>query len=224
MNRKHGGREGSVPALRAALRAQLESWPRERLLDFAVERLLVDPELRRVLAGQRDPATADVVLSQRLRKAIDKAVAVSYVDWRKVPSYIGRLERLLGESRSFAEGYPVEGVAVLRYFVKAIPRVFDSIEDEGELAFFCSDLAEVALGLAAKVAGAARAVAEELLAAWVADEYGRFAELPALLVEAELAADVRREVAAAAEALAIQVSRMDSHKARELSSLAARLR
>jgi hypothetical protein len=58
----------------------------------------------------------------------------------------------------------------------------------------------------------------------VADEHGRFAEVPELLVEAELAADVRREVAARAEALALQVTRTDSHRARELGSLAARLR
>ncbi|MFY0522450.1 hypothetical protein ACN28I_04295 [Archangium gephyra] len=225
MNRKHGGREGSVPALRAALRAQLESWPRERLLDFAVERLLVDPELRRVLAaGQRAPAAADAALSQHLRQAIDAAMGVRYVDWREVDSYIARLERLLGDIRSFAEGYPAEGVAVLRYFVKALPRVFDSIADEDELAIFCSDLARVALGLAARVAGAARVVAEELLAAYVADDYGRFAKVPELLVEAELAVDVRREVAAAAEALAPQVARTDRYKSRELGALAARLR
>ena len=222
MNRKHGGSEGNEPALRAELRARLESWPRERLLDFAVERLLAEPELRRVLAGQRAPA--EDALSQRLRRAIDAAVRVQYVDWREVPSYIARLERLLGDIRSFAEGYPAEGVAVLRYFVKALPRVFDSIADEDELALFCAQLASVALGLASRVAGAARAVAEELLAAWLADEHGRFAEVPELLVEAELAADVRREVAAAAEALAIQVARTDSHKSRELGSLAARLR
>ncbi len=225
MNRKHGGREGNVPALRAALRAQLESWPRERLLDFAVERLLVDPELRRMLAsGPRAPTATDAALSQRLRRAIDEAVGVGYVDWREVSNYIARLERLLGDIRSFAEGYPVEGVAVLRYFVQALPRVFDHIADEDELALFCSQLARVALGLAARVAGAARAVAEELLAAYVADEHGRFSEVPELVVEAELAADVRREVAAAAEALAIQVTRTDGHKSRELGSLAARLR
>jgi hypothetical protein len=108
--------------------------------------------------------------------------------------------------------------------VKALPQVFDSIADENELALFCSDLASVSLGLAARVAGAARIVAEELLAAYVADEYGRFSEVPELLVEAELPADVRREVAAAAEALAIQVTRRDGHKSRELGSLAARLR
>ncbi|MCY1078579.1 hypothetical protein [Archangium lansingense] len=224
MNRKHGGREESEPALRAELRARLESWPRERLLDFAVERLLAEPELRRVLAGQRVPIAADAALSQRLRRAIDEAVGVRYVDWRELPSYIGRLERLLGDIRSFAEGYPAEGVAVLRYFVKVLPRVFDSIADEDELALFCSQLARVALGLAARVAGAARVVAEELLAAWLADEHGRFSEVPELLVEAELAADVRREVAAAAEALALQAARKDSHKSRELGSLAARLR
>ena len=59
-------------------------------------------------------------------------------------------------------------------------------------------------------------MAGELLAAYVADEHGRFSEVPELLVEAELPADVRREVAAAAEALAIQVTRRDSHKSREL--------
>ncbi|WP_257450633.1 hypothetical protein [Archangium lipolyticum] len=63
-----------------------------------------------------------------------------------------------------------------------------------------------------------------MLAAYVADEYGRFAEVPELLVEAELPVDVRREVAAVAEALASKVTRRDSHKSRELGSLAARLR
>ena len=67
-------------------------------------------------------------------------------------------------------------------------------------------------------------MAEDLLAAYVAEEYGRFAKVPELLLEAELAVDVRQEVAAAAEALAIQVTRKDSHKSRELGSLAARLR
>ncbi|HYO58960.1 hypothetical protein [Archangium sp.] len=224
MNRKHGGQGGNEPTLRAELRAWLESWPRERLLDFAVERLLVDPELRHVLAGPVGPGGADTALSRHLRQAIDAAVRVRYVDWREVPSYIGRLERLLGDIRSFAEGYPAEGVAVLRYFVKAIPRVFDSIADEDELALFCAQLARVTLGLASRVAGAVREVAEELLAAYIADEYGRFAEVPELLVEAELAADVRREVAAVAKALAIKMGRMDSHKSRELVSLLTRLR
>jgi hypothetical protein len=224
MNRKHSGQDGGVPALRAALRAQLEAWPRERLLDFAVERLLVDPELRRLLARPESPPGAEPALSRQLRRSIDEAVSVRYVDWREVPSYIGRLERLLGDIRSFAEGYPAEGVAVLRYFARTLPRVFDSVADEDELALFCAQLATVTLGLASRVAGAARAVAEELLTAYVADEYGRFAEVPELLVEAELAPDVRREVAARAEALALQVTRTDSHRARELGSLAARLR
>lgn len=226
MNRKPRGQDGGVPALRAALRAQLESWPRERLLDFAVERLLVDPELRRLLAARPEGPLpgAEVALSRQLRRSIDRAMGVRYVDWREVASYIGRLERLLGEIRSFAEGYPAEGVSVLRYFVRTLPRVFDSVADEDELALFCAQLAGVTLGLASRVAGAAREVAEELLAAYVADTYGRFAEVPELLVEAELAADVRREVAARAEALAQQVMRTDSHRARELGSLAARLR
>jgi hypothetical protein len=224
MSRKHSGQDGGVPALRAALRAQLESWPRERLLDFAVERLLVDPELRRLLARPEGPPGTEAALSRQLRRSIDEAVAVRYVDWREVPSYIGRLERLLGDIRSFAEGYPAEGVSVLRYFLKTLPRVFDSVADEDELALFCAQLARVTLGLASKVAGAAREVAGELLTAYVADEHGRFAEVPELLVEAELAADVRREVAARAEALALQVTRTDSHRARELGSLAARLR
>jgi hypothetical protein len=224
MNRKQGGRKGKEPALRDELRTRLESWPRERLLDFAVEQFLGDPELRHVLDEPVGPGGADAALSQHLRRAIDGAMGVQYVDWREVPGYIARLERLLGDIRSFAEGYPVEGVVVLRYFVKALPKVFDSIADEGELAFFCSQLASVSLGLAARVAGAARTVAEELLAVYVADEYGRFSEVPELLLEAELPADVRREVAAAAEALASQVTRRDSHKSRELGSLAARLR
>ncbi|HYO65073.1 MAG TPA: hypothetical protein VEU33_03235 [Archangium sp.] len=210
--------------LRSALRARLETWPRERLLDFAVEQFLADPQLRHVLDEPVGPGGADAALSRHLRRAIDGAMGVRYVDWREVPSYIARLERLLGDIRSFAEGYPAEGVEVLRYFVKALPRVFDSIADEDELALFCAQLATVALGLAARVVGAARTVAEELLAAYVADEYGRFSEVPELLVEAELPAGVRREVAAAAEALAIQVTRSDSHKSRELGSLAARLR
>lgn len=224
MNRKHGGHDGGVSALRVALRAQLEAWPRERLLDFAVERLLVDPELRRLLARPEGASGAESALSRQLRQSIDEAVAVRYVDWREVPSYIGRLERLLGDIRSFAEGYPAEGVAVLRYFVRTLPRVFDSVADEDELALFCAQLARVTLGLASRVAGAARAVAEELLTAYVADEHGRFVEVPELLVEAELAADVRREVVARAEALALQVTRTDSHRARELGSLAVRLR
>jgi hypothetical protein len=196
------------------------------LLDFAVERLLVDPELRRLLAARPEGPLpgAEAALSRQLRRSIDRAVGVRYVDWREVPSYIGRLEQLLGDIRSFAEGYPAEGVAVLRYFVRTIPRVFDSIADEGDLAFFCAQLASVTLGLASRVAGAAREVAEELLTAYVADPYDRFAEVPELLVEAELAADVRREVAARAGALAQQVTRTDSHRARELGSLAARLR
>jgi HEPN domain-containing protein len=163
-------------------------------------------------------------LAGELRRAIDRAVDVQYIDWRQLPSYMGRLERLLGDIRSFTEGYPAEGVLVLRYFVKAIPRVFDSMADEDELALFCRDLAEVALALASRVVGAVREVAEDLLAAYVADDYGRFSDVPELLVEAELAADVRREVAAMAEALAIQVTRTDSHKSHELGSLAARLR
>ena len=224
MNRKHGGRERNEPTLRAELRSRLESWPRERLLDFAVEQFLGDPELRHVLDEPAGPEGAHAALSQHLRRTIDRAMGVKYVDWREVSSYIARLERLLGDIRSFAEGYPAEGLAVLRYFVKALPQVFDSIADEDELALFCAQLARVALGLAARVAGAARTVAEELLAAYIADEYGRFSEVPELLVEAELPADVRREVAAAAEALAIQVTRRDSHKSRELGSLAARLR
>ncbi|WPB72740.1 hypothetical protein KYC5002_27170 [Archangium violaceum] len=224
MNRKHGGQQRHGSTLRAELRARLESWPRERLLDFAVEQFLAEPQLRHVLDGPVEAGGADAALSRRLRRAIDEAMGVQYVDWREVPSYIARLERLLGDIRSFAEGYPVEGVAVLRYFVKVLPRVFDSIADEDELALFCAQLARVTLGLAARVAGAARTVAEELLAAYVADEYGRFSEVPELLVEAELPADVRREVAAAAEALAIQVTRRDSYKSRELGSLVARLR
>ena len=149
---------------------------------------------------------------------------VRYVDWREVPGYIGRLERLLGDIRSFTEGYPAEGVAVLRYFVKTIPQVFDRIADEEQLACFCRELAEVALVLASRVEGAVREVAEELLAVYVADDYGRFGDVPELLVEAELSRDVRREVAATAEALAVRVTRTNRRKSAELGSLAARLR
>ena len=224
MTRKHDGGAEREPALKVEIRARLASWPRERLLDFAVERFLADPTLRHSLARPEELSGAEATLSRELRQAIDGAMRVRYVDWREVPGYIGRLERLLGDVRSFAEGYPEEGVLVLRYFVKSIPRVFDSIADEDELTLFCRELAEVSLALAAKVAGAVREVAEELLGAWLADDYGRFAKVPELLVEAELSGDVRREVAATAKALAIQVARTNRHKSQELGSLAARLR
>ncbi|WNG47043.1 hypothetical protein F0U60_25140 [Archangium minus] len=225
MSRKHAGQEGGEPTLRAEIRARLESWPQEQLLEFAVERFLADPELRQEFKQpEASHDGAEAALSRHLRRAIAEAVRVRYVDWREVPGYIGRLERLLGDIRSFAEGYPAEGVSVLCYYVKAVPRVFDCIADEDELALFCSQLTRVTLGLASRVAGAARVVAEELLSAYVADEHGRFADVPEVLVDAELAADVRGEVATAAEALALQVTRRDSHKARELGLLAARLR
>lgn len=224
MNRKHGEGARSEPEVRAELRARLASWTREQLLDFAVEQFLAAPELRHALERPEEPPGAETTLSRELRHAIEGAVRVRYVDWREVPGYIGRLERLLGDIRSFTEGYPAEGVAVLRYFVKTIPQVFDCIADEDELALFCRELAEVALVLASRVEGAVREVAEELLAVYVADDYGRFADVPELLVEAELSGDVRREVAATAEALAVRVTRTNRRKSGELGSLAARLR
>lgn len=224
MNRKHGEGARSEPELRAELRARLASWTRERLLDFAVEQFLAAPELRHALERPEELPGAEETLSRELRRAIEGAVRVRYVDWREVPGYIGRLERLLGDIRSFTEGYPAEGVSVLRYFVKTIPRVFDRIADEEQLALFCRELAEVALVLASRVVGAVREVAEELLVAYVADDYGRFADVPELLVEAELSGDVRREVAATAEAFAVRVTRTNRHKSQELGSLAARLR
>jgi len=224
MSWKHGEGARSEPKLRAELRAKLASWTREQLLDFAVEQFLAAPELRLALERPEEPQGAETTLSRELRRAIEGIVRVRFVDWREVPGYIGRLERLLGDIRSFTEGYPAEGVAVLRYFVKTIPQVFDSIADEGELALFCRELAEVALVLASRVEGAAREVAEELLAVYVADDYGRFADVPELLVEAELSGEVRREVAATAEALAVRVTRTNRRKSGELGSLAARLR
>jgi hypothetical protein len=224
MSRKNGEGVRSEPESRAELRARLASWTRERLLDFAVEQFLAAPELRHALESPEELPGAETTLSRELRRAIEGAVRVRYVDWREVPGYIGRLERLLGDIRSFTEGYPAEGVAVLRYFVKMIAQVFDRIADEGELALFCRELAEVALVLASRVEGAVREVAEELLAAYVADDYGRFADVPELLVEAELSGDVRREVAATAEALAARVTRTNRHKSQALGSLAARLR
>ncbi|HEX8826378.1 MAG TPA: hypothetical protein VF794_41130 [Archangium sp.] len=202
----------------------MASWPREQLLDFAVEQFLADAELRHALARPEAPSGAEETLARELRRAIEGAMRVRYVDWREVPGYIGRLERLLGDIRSFTEGYPAEGVSVLRYFVKTIPQVFDRIADEEQLALFCRELAQVALVLASRVPGAVREVAEELLAAYVADDHGRFADVPELLEEAELPGEVRREVAATAEALAMQVTRTNRHKSQELGSLAARLR
>jgi hypothetical protein len=224
MTRKPGGDEQSEPVSRAEIRSRLASWPRERLLDFAVERLMADPGLRHALTQAEALPGAEATQSQELRRAIDGALGVRYVDWREVPGYIARLERLLGDIRSFAEGYPSEGVSVLRYFVKSLPRVFDSIADEDELARFCRELAQVELALASKVAGAMSEVVQELIAVYVADVHGRFAEVPELLAEAELSGEVRREVAAIAEAIARRVARTDRHKSYALGSLAARLR
>lgn len=224
MTRKPVGEEQREPVSRAEIRSRLASWPQERLLDFAVERFMADPELLHALDRAEALPGAEAALSRDLRRAIDGALGVRYVDWQEVPGYIARLERLLGDIRSFAEGYPPEGISVLRYFVKSLPRVFDSIADEDELARFCRALVQVELAFASKVAGVLSDVVQELLAVYVADTYGRFEEVPELLAEAELSGEVRREVAAIAEAIALRVARTDRHKSYALGSLAARLR
>lgn len=184
------------------IRAELASWPHDELVDFAARKIENDPEemlrFQALAAGRREPERVQAAI----QVAIDRALSVKFVRWNQVSGFVHRLEGILAEVQAWGRGDPHAGFLLTRYFIEAIPKVFDAIDDETELAIFCEDLVRACLKLVVKAREPIQAVAEWLLSVYFADDYYRFGSVPALFVEARLGRRNRETIAALLEARA----------------------
>lgn len=204
----------------AEVRSEVTAWSREQLELFAVEQILgcatLRDRLRRKLAVSRSPADA----LARLIVDVDRALDVDFIERRQVRKFIEELDELLAAIEAMAEVAPEQAVDAALHFIAAIPEVFERVHDECELGMFCSELATTAVKLTARSSRGIWRVGEKLVAAYLADDYARFEDVPAILAKAPLEKEERKILAGLLEA---QAARLDQFQGARLVAAAHRL-
>lgn len=115
---------------------------KEQLVELALSRMVSDPQGRWDVEHQRQP------VAQALRDAFDRAMNTRGVEWKALAGYMGRLKQLLNDAEGLARVDPAEGLTVIQHFISNIPKVFDRVHDECELAEFCDSLTEAGIATA----------------------------------------------------------------------------
>lgn len=183
---RRGVRSVSPDALRHPmgydeLRARLRAWPAERLVDLLVDLAQSDWELHtridRLLAGRDAPEATALAL----RASIDRALAVHSVEWNAVSLFIAGLDVVVADLLAFGREHPAPALDLLRYFITALPRVFDAVQGEDELAVFADHLAAESLRLAVRAGLPLQELVEALLHTYIADQYGYLEHVPDVL-------------------------------------------
>lgn len=206
------------------LRRRLETWSVDRLVDLVMDLAQSDWELHRridrhVIAREDPDAT-----SASLRGAIDLALAVRFVEWDEVASFVTRLDAVVADIAAFGRDHPAPALELLRYFVVKLPSVFDNVHGEDELSQVCEDLAAQSVKLASRAGLPLRGAVEPLLRAYGDDGYGYFDRVPEAVARElrEAPEDVRAELADCAMEVAGETR--DSHVAKRLEGWARQMR
>lgn len=155
------------------------------------------------------------------RGDIDLVLSVRSVKWDQVFGYIACLEDLKEDILERAEGTPAVALRDLLYFVEALPRVFDCIDCEEQLAAFCRDLAKSIMTLARTTAVPVSEVAEKLLTAYVRDQHCQFGDIPSVLEANRYTEGDRQRILSLIARLSVGA---DSYEATALDRLAKGLR
>lgn len=145
------------------LRRQLQALPKEKLVELALSRMVSDPQGRWDVEHQRQP------VAKALRDAFDRAMNVRGVEWKALTGYMGQLNQILNDAEALAKVNPAEGLAVIEHFIAGIPKVFDRVHDECELAEFCDSLTEVGLATARRAKVDVVPLAKTIIDAFVVD-------------------------------------------------------
>lgn len=186
---------------------------KEQLVELALSRMVSDPQGRRDVEHQRQP------VAEALRVAFDRAMNTRGVEWRMLTGYMGQLNQFLNDAEALAKVDPVEGLAVIEHFIAGIPKVFDRVHDECELAEFCDSLTEVGIATARKAKVDVMPVAKTIIDAFVADGTMRWSY--ALRTLARLLKG--REGQAVAEYASTSATTAGEFFVRDLQELAAKL-
>ncbi|MBO9539727.1 hypothetical protein J7643_03945 [bacterium] len=212
-------REGEIG--QAEIRRDVAAWSREQLEQFAIVQILsstvLRDRLRRKLAVTRSPAAA----LEQLIADVDRVLDVDFIERREVRSFIDDLDELLAAIETMAEVAPEQAVDAALHFLEAIPRVFERVYDECELATFCSELATLAVKLAARSSRGIWTTGQKLVKAYLTDDYGRFDEVPEIMAKAQLDRDQRLALAGILES---EAARLDQFQGARLTAAAHRLR
>jgi hypothetical protein len=120
-----------------------------------------------------------------IRAEIDQLLTIKFINEDQVYRYSAKLDVMLERINDYARVFPEEALDLVLFFVKEIPRVFENVHDEWELAAFCCELAESAFTLT-KVSGrppqhTVAALVEAYLAD--ADETCHFDDVPEILTK-----------------------------------------
>jgi hypothetical protein len=194
------------------LRAALLDLPKERLVELVLSMMREKTPL--------SATTGRAKSTVELKGEIGQVLAIGFVDWREVSDYIDQLYALLSEITALGEQDPPRGLALMWHFLEEIPRIFDRVHDEDELAIFCEELIAKLLDLMPRAQTPAGEAAQRLLGFYLGDTHGRFLQIPALLRERVKDQEARREISAVAAALA---EKAGADQARELRALAVAL-
>lgn len=195
------------------LRRQLKSMSKGQLVELALSRMVSDPQARWDVEHQRQP------VAQALRDAFDRAMNTRGVEWKALASYMSRLNQLLNDTEALAKVDPAEGLAVIEHFIAGIPKVFDRVHDECELAEFCDSLTEVGIATARKAKVDVVPLATSIIDAFVADGTMRWTYSLRTLVRLLKG----RERKVVAECATTRVTTADEFFVRDLKELATTL-
>jgi hypothetical protein len=161
-----------------------------------------------MMPGGRKALETDPALAFRAK--IHRALDVRFVEYRFVRAYIEELELLLEDIRGLYKSHPGVALDLILEFLGKIPRIFDSIDDETELAEFCTELCATAIDFSTRLKDRFPASSRALLDAFEHDDYGRFSEVPSAFLSVPLQipqrewllAEVRKRKSRASSALA----------------------
>lgn len=136
---------------------------KDQLVELALSRMVSDPQGRWDIEHQRQP------VAQALRDAFDRAMNTRGVEWKALTGYMSQLNQFLNDAEALAKVDPAEGLAVIEHFIAGIPKVFDRVHDECELAEFCDSLTEVGIATARRAKVDVVPLATTVIDAFIAD-------------------------------------------------------
>jgi hypothetical protein len=150
-------------------------------IDVVAERLPRDlGRLMFVTDGDR----SEVDPCAKLKRRIDGVLAASSVGHRHLPIFMQTLDDTADAIRRAARTNRTMALDVYAYFIGALPRVRDEVQDETEMQFFCTYLCCEAVGVAAYLQDSTEQAGDlitAMLRAYCGDERYWFDRVPDLI-------------------------------------------
>lgn len=180
----------------ADLRAEVASWARADLEEFALDMLRENRGAHEAVARQVVAKRGSAAAVAVFVKQIDAALDVGLLNWKEIRDYSRRLDGIVADVRKLGKADPRSACEVARYFLARLPAVFECVDAENEIADVCEELAEILLALARPSGAGLMAVAGDLLDRFEADNYGNMGRFPELVSAAPRSKAERLEIQA----------------------------